>query len=63
MKNVTLTVEKNILTIKVNLKKDFGKSKSGKTILIASTEGNQALTNEHENVRIGLNVYKYPEEE
>jgi len=40
MKNVEMTVEGETLTIKVDLSKDFGKSKSGKTIIVASTEGN-----------------------
>ena len=35
-----MKVEGNILTIKVDLTKDFGPSSSGKTIIIASTEGN-----------------------
>ncbi len=37
MKNVEMTVEGNILTIKVDLTKEFGPSTSGKTIIIAST--------------------------
>ena len=40
MKNIEMTVEGNILTIKVDLTKEFGPSSSGKTIIIASTEGN-----------------------
>jgi hypothetical protein len=32
--------EGHFLTIKVDLTKDFGPSSSGKTIIIASTEGN-----------------------
>jgi len=39
------------------LSKDFGPSASGKTIIIASSEGNQSLP-EHEEIKIGLNVYK-----
>jgi hypothetical protein len=50
-------VEDNILTIKVDLTKEFGPSSSGKTIIIASTEGNIAIP-EKEEVKIGLNVYK-----
>ncbi len=57
MKNVEMTVEDNILTIKVDLTKDFGPSSSGKTIIIASTEGNVAVEG-HEEAKIGLNVYK-----
>jgi hypothetical protein len=57
MKNVEMKVEGNILTIKVDLTKDFGPSSSGKTIIIASTEGNIAIP-EKEEVKIGLNIYK-----
>lgn len=61
MINCTLKVKADILTIQVNLKKEFGKSKSGKTIVVASTKGNKAI--EDTGCIIGLNVYKYPEGE
>ncbi|MFH0789411.1 MAG: hypothetical protein V2B13_17600 [Pseudomonadota bacterium] len=57
MKNVQLSVEGNILTIKVDLSKEFGPSSSGKTIIIASTEGNVSIP-EHEEAKVGLNVYR-----
>jgi hypothetical protein len=57
MKNVAIEVEDSILTLKVDLSKEFGPSSSGKTIIIASTEGNVAIEG-HEEVKIGLNVYK-----
>ncbi|KLK87391.1 hypothetical protein SZ63_10935 [Methanoculleus sediminis] len=57
MKNVDMTVEKNILTIRVDLAKEFGESKSGKSITIASTEGNVSVPG-HEEIRIGLNIYR-----
>ena len=57
MKNVEMKVEGNILTIKVDLSKEFGPSSSGKTMIIASTEGNVAIDG-HEEAKIGLNVYK-----
>jgi hypothetical protein len=56
MKNVEMTVEQNILTIKVDLAKEFGPSSSGKTIIIASTEGNVPIPDREE--KIGLNVYR-----
>ncbi|MFC1862847.1 hypothetical protein ACFL1Z_02710 [Thermodesulfobacteriota bacterium] len=59
MKNIEMTVEKEILIIKVDLSKDFGPSKSGKTIIIASTEGNVSVLDREE--KIGLNIYRYPE--
>ncbi len=56
MKNVQMTVESDILTIKVDLTKEFGPSSSGKTIIIASTEGNISIP-EAEDIKIGLNIY------
>jgi ABC-type molybdate transport system ATPase subunit len=57
MKNVEMNLEGNILTIKVDITKEFGPSSSGKTIIIASTEGNIPIPDKDE-VKIGLNVYK-----
>jgi len=57
MKNVEMTVEGNILKIKVDLSKEFGPSSSGKTIIIASTEGNVSIPGAEEK-KIGLNVYR-----
>jgi len=56
VKNVELTVSGNTLTITVDLTKEFGPSSSGKTIIIASTEGNLPLPGRTEVV--GLNVYR-----
>ena len=56
MKNVEITVNNNTLTITVDLTKEFGPSSSGKTIIIASTEGNFPLPGRTEVV--GLNVYR-----
>ena len=59
MENVEWEVKDNKLIIEIDLTKDFGLSKSGKTITIASTRGNQKI--EGTDAVIGLNVYKYPE--
>ena len=56
MKNVEMKVEGNILIIRVDLSKEFGPSSSGKTTIIASTEGNVSVLDRDE--KIGLNVYK-----
>lgn len=56
MKNVQMAVTGNILTITVDLTKEFGPSSSGKTIIIASTEGNVAVPEREE--KVGLNVYR-----
>lgn len=55
--NVAMTVDGNKLTITVDLSKDFGPSKSGKTNVIASTLGNVDIEG-HEGMKIGLNIYK-----
>lgn len=56
MKNVELSVEGTMLTIKIDLSKEFGPSASGRTIIIASTEGNVTIPNRQE--KVGLNVYR-----
>lgn len=57
MKNVDMNLEGDRLVITVDLAKEFGASKSGKSITIASTEGNASVP-EHEEIKIGLNVYR-----
>lgn len=57
MKNVEMKLDGDILTIKVVVTKEFGPSSSGKTIIIASTEGNISIP-ERDEIKIGLNVYK-----
>jgi hypothetical protein len=57
MKNVEMKLDGYILTIKVDVTKEFGPSSSGKTIIIASTEGNISIP-EKDDVKIGLNVYR-----
>ena len=59
MKNVEMKQEGRILTIRVDLDKEFGPSSSGKTIIVASTEGNVQVPDGAEYV--GLNVYKRPD--
>jgi hypothetical protein len=57
MQNVEWEIKGDKLIIEIDLTKDFGPSKSGKTITIASTRGNQKV--EGTDAIIGLNVYKY----
>ena len=59
MENVKWEVKDDKLIIEIDLTKEFGPSKSGKTITVASTWGNQKI--EGTDAVIGLNVYKYPE--
>jgi len=56
MKNVEMEIKNGKLIITVDLSKDFGPSKSGKTVIIASSEGN--ITIGDEDVKMGLNVYR-----
>jgi len=59
MKNVDVKWEKDVLTVKVDCAKEFGPSKSGKTTIIASTEGNASFTSPTgKTVTMGLNVYR-----
>lgn len=58
MKNVAMTLEGDMLTVTVDLSQEFGPSKSGKTTIIASTEGNKSVPGREE--KIGLNIYKQP---
>jgi len=57
MKNIDMNIANDKLTIIIDLKKDFGKSKSGKSVIVASTEGNQSLAYK-ESMKLGLNIYK-----
>jgi ABC-type molybdate transport system ATPase subunit len=55
-KNVEMAMEGNILVIKVDMTKDFGKSGSGKNTIIATTAGNIDVPGFV--AKIGLNIYK-----
>jgi hypothetical protein len=55
-KNVALSVDGDRLTITVDLSENLGPSKSGQTMLIASTGGNQTVYSRSE--KIGLNIYR-----
>jgi len=57
MKNVTMQRKGNELTLKIDLSQSQGKSKSGKTEIIATSAGNAAVPGD-EGIRIGVNVYK-----
>ena len=57
MKNCEINVNGDILTITVDLSKDFGKSSSGKSIIIASTEGNVPIP-EKEGMKSALTFTK-----
>ena len=56
MKNIEFAIKGEILTITVDLSKSFGRSSSGKSIVIATTEGNQSLPDRPE-IKAGINIY------
>ena len=56
-KNVAMEIKGDKLVITVDLTKEFGVSSSGKSIIIASTEGNINLP-QREDTKIGLNIYR-----
>ena len=57
MTNIKTALKGNILTITVDLTERHGASASGKTVMIASTQGNQKLDAPHSAISFGLNVY------
>ncbi len=57
MKNVEMKVQDGKLVIEIDLKKEFGRSKSGKTTIVASTCGNVSVPG-FEEIKIGINAYK-----
>ncbi len=62
MKNVNMVREGDKLVITIDLSQTFGRSASGKTTIIASTEGNVCPPANNEgkfdpNMKIGINVY------
>jgi hypothetical protein len=64
MRNVSITRSGNIVTITVDLSVKGEISKSGKSIVIGSTEGNKKIeptpeeTASGTNIFLGLNLYK-----
>lgn len=56
MQNVETNVVGDILTIKVDLSKDFGKSSTGKTTIVASSKGTQQIAGT--TVKLGLNIFR-----
>ena len=60
MDNVQIEVNDNKAVITIDLTKDFGPSKSGKTIVVATTRGNVPIPGS-DTIKIGINCYKYPE--
>ena len=58
MQNIKCVVKNDRLLITIDLTKKGKASASGKTMVVASTRGNQAI--EGTDVILGLNLYKFP---
>ncbi|MGI9059536.1 MAG: hypothetical protein ACR2H5_13245 [Ktedonobacteraceae bacterium] len=59
MQNVSFQVQDNQLVITVDLDQELGVSSSGKSIIIATTGGNVALTVPgYDEIKVGVNVYR-----
>ena len=56
MKNIEMEVKGNILTIKIDVSKRFGRSASGKTEIVATTAGAVSAPN-FPDIKIGLNAF------
>lgn len=57
MKNIKMSVKDDVLTIRVKLNAKTSKSASGKSLIIATTQGNKPVDGA-EGVIMGLNIYK-----
>ncbi len=57
MKNIRTEIKNGELVIKVKLNGNFGLSKSGKNLIIATTSGNADVDGAPD-VKMGLNIYK-----
>lgn len=62
MQNVKVTTKGKKLVLEIDLGDEIGPSKSGKTVLIASSQGNQTIgmTEDGQPISIGVNVYRKP---
>lgn len=55
-RNVTASIEGDVLTIVIDLSAKTEPSGSGKTLIVASTQGNKRVNGD---VFLGLNAYRY----
>lgn len=57
MQNISFEVQGDQLVIVIDLSQEIGESSSGKSMIVATTGGNVSVPG-HEEVKIGLNVYR-----
>jgi len=56
MQNIDIKINGNLATLTIDLSKNLGPSKSGKSTIIATTGGNVTIPGT--SVKLGLNAYK-----
>jgi S-adenosylmethionine hydrolase len=56
--NIKAEIKGSVLTLTVDMSKTFGPSKSGKTTIIASSQGNVPIQGSNPQAHIGLNIYR-----
>lgn len=54
--NIQMQRDGDILTLRIDLSKSYGPSSSGKTTIVASSEGNANVPGS-DGMKLGLNVY------
>ena len=59
MQNLEMEVKGTKLTITVDLAKSFGRSGSGKNVIIATTAGNVVVA---PGISAGINIYRKPKQ-
>ena len=59
MKNIETDIDEYILTIKIDLNKEYGPSKSGKTIIVGSTYGTTPIDPQSD-IKINITAFKNP---
>lgn len=55
--NITMKRDGNMLTLTIDLSKRYGPSSTGKTIIVASSEGNANVPGS-DKMKLGLNVFE-----
>lgn len=60
-RNVAVKQENGKLLIEINLQAKGEPSKSGETLVIATTKGNQPIAHGNKVLKLGLNLFTAPE--
>ena len=56
--NVVVETQPGKMIITIDTTRNLGPSKSGKTMLVASTQGNKKIDTDNGEITIGVNAYK-----